>query len=104
MRRFGERRQGVGQCRAVLERAEIPARAGGQAVPELVDRPQVDACGVECEAVPVIHPGVFAEAVQEDHRGSWLGGRPVPVVGAPTVVLDEWHARDYRRSPSSTSR
>ena len=34
---------------------------------------------------------VFTEAVQEDHRGTRLLGRPVPVVGTPAVVVDEWH-------------
>ena len=59
-----------------------PRSPGLQAVPELVDRPQVDAGGVEREPVAVVHAGVLAEAVQEDDGGAGLGGGPVPVVGA----------------------
>ena len=59
-----------------------PRVPGAQAVAELVDRPQVDARGVEREAVAVVEAGVLAEAVQEDDGGPRLGGCPVPVVGA----------------------
>ena len=86
---FGER---IGQCRAVLDGAEVAAGARAEPVAELVDRPQVDAGGVECEAVPVVDAGVLAEAVQEDDDGAWLGGGPVPVVGTAPLVIDEWHA------------
>ena len=47
---------------------EVAAVTGGQAVPELVDGPQVDARGVQREAVAVVEPGVLAEPVQEDRR------------------------------------
>ena len=63
-------------------------------MPELVDGPQVDARGVEREAVAVVDAGVLAEAVQEDDGGARLGGGPVPVVRAAPVVIDEWHAHD----------
>ena len=79
---FGEFGQRVGQRRTVLDRTEVAAVTGAEAVAELVDGPQVDACGVQREAVPVIDAGVLAEAVQEDDGRAWLGGGPVPVVGA----------------------
>ena len=59
---------------------------------ELIHRPQVDARRVQREPVPVIQAAVLAEAVQEDHRGPRILGRPVPVVGAPAVMVDERHA------------
>ena len=90
---LGELGQRVGQCRAVLDRAEVAAGARAQAVPELVDGPQVDACGVEREAVAVVDAGVLAEAVQEDDGGARLGGGPVPVVGPAPLVVDEWHVQ-----------
>ena len=67
---LGELGQRVGQVGAVDDRAEVAARARAEAVAELVDRPQVDARGVEREAVAVIEAGVLAEAVQEDDRGA----------------------------------
>ena len=53
-------RRGVGQ------RTEVAALARTQAVTVLVDRPQVDARGVECESVAVVEAGVLTVAVQED--------------------------------------
>ena len=87
----------VGQSRAVLDRAEVAAVAGAQPVAELVDGPQVDARGIEREAVPVVDAGVLAEAVQEDDGGPRLGGGPVAVVGPALWVIDERHAHDCSR-------
>src|SRR5262245_53238550 len=89
---FGDFGQGVGQSGTVLDRSEVAAVTGAQAVAELIDRPQVNACGVQREAIPVIDAGVLAEAVQEDDGRARLGGSPVPVVGAPLRVIDERHA------------
>ena len=75
--------------RSRLDRTEVAALARTQPVAELVDRPQVDARGVECEAVAVVEAGVLAEAVQEDDGGPRLGGRP---------------SAGSRRGPSSVSR
>ena len=94
---LGELGQRVGEVRALLDRSEVPAGARTQPVPELVDRPQVDACGVEGEAVAVIDAGVLAEPVQEDHDGARLGRSPVPVVGLALLVVDEWHAHQCAR-------
>ena len=91
---LGELGQRVGQIRAVRDRTEVAARAGAEPVAELVDRPQVDARGVEREAVPVVDAGVLAEAMQEDDDGARFLGRPVPVVGPALRVIDERHAHD----------
>ena len=69
---LGDLRQRIGQIRAVRDRTEVTARAGAEPVAELVDRPQIDACGVEREAVPVVDARVLAEAVQEDDDGARL--------------------------------
>jgi hypothetical protein len=66
---------------------------------ELVDRPQVDACGIEGEAVPVIDAGVFAEAVQEDNDGARLARGPVAVVGATIWVIEERHGGEFSCDP-----
>ena len=95
---LGELGQRVGQIRAVLDRSEVAARARGQPVPELINRPQVDARGVERKAVAVVNAGVFAEPVQEDHRGARLGRGPVSVVRIASLVLDEGHAYKCARS------
>ena len=88
---FGQLRQHVGQCRAVLDGAEVPALARGESVADLVDRPQVDSGGVEGESVAVVQPGVLAEAVQEDHRSARIIGGPVPEVSAAAVVVEKGH-------------
>ena len=90
---LGELGQLVGQPDARLERREVPAVAWTEPVPELVDGPQVDACSIEREAVPVVDTGVLAEAVQEDDCGAGLFGGPVPVVGAAVVGVQEWHVQ-----------
>ena len=77
---------------AVDDRPEVAAGARAEAVAELVDRPQVDAGGVEREAVAVIEAGVLAEAMQEDDRGAGLGSCPVPVVRAALRMVDERHS------------
>ena len=87
-----EHGQRLGQCRTVGQRAEISTRTGTQTVAELIDGPQVDARGVERKTEAVIDAGVFAETVQEHHGGSRFGGRPVPVVHAGGVGLQEGHA------------
>lgn len=69
-RQFGEP---LGECPAGFKGAEVAAFARRETVPELVDRPQVDARGVQSKAVAVIEAGVFAEPVQEDDGGSGLG-------------------------------
>src|SRR5689334_8848828 len=89
---FGEFGQAVRQRGAVLERTEVAAVAGAEPMAELVDGPQVESCGVEREAVPVIDAGVLAEPVQEDDGRARLGGSPVAVVGPALRVIDEWHA------------
>src|SRR5215470_5426793 len=94
----GDGGQAVAQCCAVLDRAEVAAVSGGEAVAELVDGPQIDARGVEREAVPVIDARVLTEAVQEDDGGTRLGGGPVPVVGAALWVIDERHAMTAARA------
>ena len=86
--------QRIGQIRTVGDGTEIAAGARAEAVAELIDRPQIDACGVEREAVPVVDAGVLTEAVQEDDSGAWFLGGPVPVVGPALRVLDERHADD----------
>ncbi len=73
---LGEFGQGVGKVGAVGDRAEVTAVAGAQAVPELVDGPQIDACGVEREAIAVIDAGVLTEPVQKDDGGAGIGRRP----------------------------
>src|SRR5205085_170091 len=84
---FGEFGQTVAECGAVLDRTEIAADAWAEAVPELIDCPQIDASSVQREAVPVVEAGVLAEAMQEDDGCAWLGGGPVPVVGAAFGVI-----------------
>ena len=79
-RSFGELRERFRHCGAVFDGAQLSPRSRRQSVAELVNRPQIDTRGVQRESVPVIEPGVFPEAVQEDHRGPWVGSRPVPVV------------------------
>jgi len=66
-------------------------------VPELVDRPQVDAGSIEGETVPVVEAGVFPEAMQEDHRGAWVGDSPVPVVDPAALMIEERHVLDCTR-------
>jgi hypothetical protein len=101
---FGELGQRIGQIRAVLDGSEVAARARAEPVPELVDRPQVDARGVEREAVAVVNAGVFAEPVQEDHRRARLGGGPMPVVRVASLVLDEGHGHKCARFRQSANR
>src|SRR5262245_26899050 len=98
---FGEIGQGGGQSGTVLDRSEVATVSGAEAVAELIDRPQVDARGVQREAVPVIDAGVLAEAVQEDDGRAGLGRSPVPVVGAPLGVIDERHAMTAARCASN---
>ena len=79
---LGELGQRVGEIGAVRDRAEVAALAGTEPMAELVDRPQVDARGVEREAVPVVDAGVLTEAVQKDDDGARIlrppsdGSRP----------------------------
>ena len=94
---FGNLGQRVGQIRTVRDRTEVTARARAEPMAELVDGPQVEACGVEREAVPVVDARVLAEAMQEDDGGAWLLGGPVPVVGPALWMVDERHAHDCIR-------
>src|SRR6201999_1842386 len=87
-----------------LDRTEVAAVAGAEAVAELVDGPKVDASGVQGEAVPVVEAGVLAETVQEDDGGARLGCSRVPVVGAATRVLDELHPTTAARCAANRKR
>lgn len=74
----------VGESLAVgdqrIDALDLTTLASGKAVPDLVQRPQIDVRLVQGRAEPVVDPGVLAEAVQEDHRGHGRGRVPVPVV------------------------
>ena len=94
---FSQCGQRIGEGGALLDGPELATFAGGEAVAELVDRPQVDTCGIEGESIPVVEAGVFAEPVQEYHRGPRVGDAPVPVVHPPALVIEERHGLDCTR-------
>ena len=94
---FSQRGQRIGESRTLLNGAELTAFARGEAVAELVDRPQVDACGIEGESIPVVETGVFTEPMQEYHRSPRICGGPMPVVHPPALVIEERHGLDCTR-------